>query len=229
VSALRQGRFTATRMLQSTHHSPCRLIFDNRWYLASMRGSGAIKTGLARCSSGGPRKQQVFPREQGNEWSSDLLLRLEGERAEFLLHLEHRPPGRRLRVHGRTVPPLRSWSGVPNRGFRPAPSGWSKPLADEGLLRCWQLPCAEVPASMEFSEVRESDQSALIGSSVCTPQCAEGLRSEGRRVYSSPVVPFDNCAWVRCYAPDRFVPKRSAFLRSAPERSALRRRGHRMF
>ena len=50
--ALRQGRFTATRLPQSTHHSTSwRLMFDNRRYFASLRGNGAITTGLARSSS----------------------------------------------------------------------------------------------------------------------------------------------------------------------------------
>ena len=45
--ALRWGRFTATRLLQSTNHSACRLIFDSRRYLAPLRGNGAITTGWA--------------------------------------------------------------------------------------------------------------------------------------------------------------------------------------
>ena len=36
--ALRQGRFTATQLLQSTNHSACRLIFASRRYLAPLRG-----------------------------------------------------------------------------------------------------------------------------------------------------------------------------------------------
>jgi len=41
---------------QSTHHSACHLIFRNRRYLTSLRGNGAITSGLARCSS--PRGAQ---------------------------------------------------------------------------------------------------------------------------------------------------------------------------
>jgi hypothetical protein len=45
--ALRWGRFTATRLPQSTHHSACRLIFDSRRYLAPLRWNGAITPGRA--------------------------------------------------------------------------------------------------------------------------------------------------------------------------------------
>ena len=66
--ALRQGRFTATRLLRSTHHRSCRLIFDSRWYLTPLRRNGTIASGLTSYSSREPRsKQHVFPREQGDE------------------------------------------------------------------------------------------------------------------------------------------------------------------
>src|ERR687897_943895 len=63
--------------------------------------------------------------------------------------------------------------------------------------------------------------------SLHTLQCAGGLRSEGSRVFSSPVVS-SNCAWARCFAPERFAPERfaperSASQRIAPERSAPER------
>jgi hypothetical protein len=62
--ALRQGRFTATRLLRSTHHSSCCLIFDSRWYLTPLRRNGTIASGLTSYSSREPRsKQHVFPRE----------------------------------------------------------------------------------------------------------------------------------------------------------------------
>ena len=61
--ALRQSRFTATRLLQSTHHSACRLIFDIRRYLAPLRGNGAITTGWAtwnrRSNPGAPLVDQL--------------------------------------------------------------------------------------------------------------------------------------------------------------------------
>ena len=61
--ALRWGRFTATRLPQSTHHSACRLIFDSRRYLAPLRGNGAITTGWAtwnrRSNPGAPRVDQL--------------------------------------------------------------------------------------------------------------------------------------------------------------------------
>ena len=47
ASALRQSRFTATRLLQNTNHSACRLIFDSCRYLAPLLGNGAITTGWA--------------------------------------------------------------------------------------------------------------------------------------------------------------------------------------
>jgi hypothetical protein len=61
--ALRWGRFTATRLPQSTHHSACRLIFDGRRYLAPLRGNGAITTGRAtwnrRSNPGAPLVDQL--------------------------------------------------------------------------------------------------------------------------------------------------------------------------
>jgi hypothetical protein len=62
--ALRQGRFTATRLLRSTHHSSCCLIFDSRWYLTPLRRNGTIASGLTSYSSREPRsKQHGFPGE----------------------------------------------------------------------------------------------------------------------------------------------------------------------
>jgi hypothetical protein len=72
-----------------------------------------------------PQKVRAWRRE-----ASSLTAALPARRRArlgFLLHLEHRLLRRRLRVHGRALPSLRSRSGVPSRGFGQRPSDGGNP------------------------------------------------------------------------------------------------------
>jgi hypothetical protein len=96
------------------------------------------------------------------------------------------------------------------------------PLLGTGLYRGGAKPYSPECVEGEFCEVCECDQSSLACSSVFTPQCARGLRSEGSRVFWSTVAG-SNSSWVRLAdersAPERSAPERSASRRSAPVRS----------
>src|SRR5215218_7107715 len=72
-----------------------------------------------------------------------------------------------------------------------------------------------------FSELREYAQSPSVCSAVFPIQWEGGLRSEGRRVLSSPFAS-SNCSWVRSSAPERTVPERFAPERAAKERSGCK-------
>src|SRR3712207_6347939 len=61
--ALRWGRFTATRLPRSTHHSACRLIFDSRRYLAPLRG-------MARSRPAGRRTRTSAATPERLLWTS---------------------------------------------------------------------------------------------------------------------------------------------------------------
>jgi hypothetical protein len=103
---LRQGRFTAPRLLQSTNHSACRLIFASRRSLAPLRGMARSRP-AGRRGTGAATPERLLWTSSGSLCARKLAVRgvtttlagLAGHDPHTKATVRHQlpPPAHRLR------------------------------------------------------------------------------------------------------------------------------------